>query len=75
MYVLSCIFRPQVLVLTGFPCVRPELLYFVNALTKKISLMVCGHIIVVSLHVSVTLWKTLVLRVFVLQACSATETS
>ena len=50
LYVLSCIFRPQVLVLTGFPCVRPELLYFVNALTKKISLMVCGHIIVVSHH-------------------------
>jgi len=38
-------FRPQVLVLTGFPCNRPELVYFVNGLTKKISLMVCGHII------------------------------
>ena len=40
------------LVLTGFPCVRPELVYFVNALTKKISLMVCGHIIVVSFYIS-----------------------
>ncbi|XP_053405857.1 solute carrier family 12 member 3-like isoform X2 [Mercenaria mercenaria] len=38
-------FRPQVLVLTGFPCNRPELVYFVNSLTKKISLMVCGHIL------------------------------
>ncbi|XP_052280558.1 solute carrier family 12 member 2-like isoform X2 [Dreissena polymorpha] len=38
-------FRPQVLVLTGFPCNRPELVYFVNSLTKKISLMICGHII------------------------------
>ena len=45
------------MVLTGFPCVRPELLYFVNALTKKISLMVCGHIIVVSRYVLVTLCK------------------
>lgn len=33
------------LVMTGFPCNRPELVYFVNSLTKKISLMVCGHII------------------------------
>ncbi|XP_052797099.1 solute carrier family 12 member 2-like isoform X2 [Mya arenaria] len=38
-------FRPQVLVLTGFPCNRPDLVYFVNGLTKKISLMICGHII------------------------------
>ncbi|WAQ98772.1 S12A2-like protein [Mya arenaria] len=34
-----------VLVLTGFPCNRPDLVYFVNGLTKKISLMICGHII------------------------------
>ncbi|KAK3594337.1 hypothetical protein CHS0354_026214 [Potamilus streckersoni] len=38
-------FRPQVLVMTGLPCYRPELVNFVNSLTKKISLMVCGHII------------------------------
>lgn len=38
-------FRPQVLVLTGFPGSRPELVYFVNSLTKKISLMICGHIL------------------------------
>ncbi|XP_061172225.1 solute carrier family 12 member 2-like [Saccostrea echinata] len=39
-------FRPQVLVLTGAPWTRPELVDFVYSLTHKISLMVCGNIIV-----------------------------
>ena len=51
--ITSTYFRPQVLVLTGFPCYRPELVYFVNSLTKKISLMICGHII----EVNVAMWK------------------
>ncbi|XP_056022591.1 solute carrier family 12 member 3-like isoform X2 [Ostrea edulis] len=39
-------FRPQVLVLTGVPWARPGLVDFVYGLTHKISLMVCGNIIV-----------------------------
>ncbi|XP_041373186.1 LOW QUALITY PROTEIN: solute carrier family 12 member 2-like [Gigantopelta aegis] len=39
-------FRPQVLVLSGHPDNRPALVDFVSHITKKISLMVCGHIIV-----------------------------
>ncbi|XP_022331098.2 solute carrier family 12 member 2-like isoform X2 [Crassostrea virginica] len=39
-------FRPQVLVLTGAPWARPELVDFVYSLTNKISLMVCGNIVV-----------------------------
>uniref|UniRef100_A0A8W8HNT7 Solute carrier family 12 member 2 n=1 Tax=Magallana gigas TaxID=29159 RepID=A0A8W8HNT7_MAGGI len=38
-------FRPQVLVLTGAPWARPELVDFVYSLTNKISLMVCGNIV------------------------------
>ena len=39
------IFRPQVLVLTGFPSDRPSLVYFASNITKNISLMVCGHVL------------------------------
>lgn len=43
-------FRPQVLVLTGAPWARPELVDFVYSLTNKISLMVCGNIVEVGTH-------------------------
>ena len=41
-------FRPQILVLTGLPSCRPALVDFVHTLTKKIGLMVCAHILIVS---------------------------
>uniref|UniRef100_A0A665VA36 Solute carrier family 12 member 9 n=1 Tax=Echeneis naucrates TaxID=173247 RepID=A0A665VA36_ECHNA len=37
-------FRPQCLVLTGYPNSRPALLHLVHSFTKNIGLMVCGHI-------------------------------
>ncbi|XP_064618818.1 solute carrier family 12 member 3-like [Lineus longissimus] len=37
-------FRPQILVLSGFPSSRPALVDFASNITKNISLMVCGHI-------------------------------
>uniref|UniRef100_A0A8C7XWI5 Solute carrier family 12 member 3 n=2 Tax=Oryzias sinensis TaxID=183150 RepID=A0A8C7XWI5_9TELE len=41
-------FRPQCLVLAGYPNSRPALLQLVNSFTKNVSLMVCGHIRTVS---------------------------
>uniref|UniRef100_A0A8C4MHK9 Solute carrier family 12 member 3 n=1 Tax=Equus asinus TaxID=9793 RepID=A0A8C4MHK9_EQUAS len=41
-------FRPQCLVLTGPPSQRPALVDFVGALTKKMSLMICGNVVLVS---------------------------
>ncbi|XP_064608218.1 solute carrier family 12 member 2-like [Liolophura sinensis] len=38
-------FRPQVLVMTGYPHSRPALVDFAADITKNISLMVCGHIL------------------------------
>uniref|UniRef100_T1DFY4 Putative Na/K/Cl transporter n=1 Tax=Cupiennius salei TaxID=6928 RepID=T1DFY4_CUPSA len=38
-------YRPQILVLTGCPSSRPPLVDFTHHITKKISLMVCGHIL------------------------------
>nr|BDR32814.1 solute carrier family 12 member 10 [Lepisosteus oculatus] len=38
-------FRPQCLVLTGPPSLRPALVDFVGSFTKNISLMICGDII------------------------------
>uniref|UniRef100_A0A3P8ZLU0 Uncharacterized protein n=1 Tax=Esox lucius TaxID=8010 RepID=A0A3P8ZLU0_ESOLU len=38
-------FRPQCLVLTGPPNVRPALVDFVGSFTKNISLMICGDIL------------------------------
>lgn len=38
-------YRPQVLVLSGMPSARPILIDFADLLTKKLSLMICGHII------------------------------
>ncbi|RWS24953.1 solute carrier family 12 member 3-like protein, partial [Leptotrombidium deliense] len=37
-------YRPQILVLSGRPSNRASLLDFANCITKKVSLMVCGHI-------------------------------
>jgi len=39
--------RPQILVLTGFPQHRPSLVDFTSSITKNISLMICGHVILV----------------------------
>lgn len=38
-------FRPQILVLSGLPSARPILIDFADLLTKKLSLMICGHVI------------------------------
>ncbi|CAH0758269.1 unnamed protein product [Diatraea saccharalis] len=38
-------YRPQILVLTGFPAERPILTDFGYLLTKGLSLMLCGHIL------------------------------
>lgn len=37
-------YRPQILVLTGMPSERPELVEFAHFLTKNLSMLVCGHI-------------------------------
>lgn len=38
-------YRPQILVLSGLPSARPILIDFADLLTKKLSLMICGHVI------------------------------
>ncbi|KAL4717185.1 hypothetical protein ACJJTC_017072 [Scirpophaga incertulas] len=38
-------YRPQILVLTGYPAERPILTDFTYLLTKGLSLMLCGHIL------------------------------
>jgi len=37
-------FRPQILLLIGRPSERPSLLDFANCISKKVSLLLCGHI-------------------------------
>lgn len=37
-------FRPQCLVMTGYPNSRPALLDLVHTFTKNVGLMICGHI-------------------------------
>ncbi|XP_055017817.1 solute carrier family 12 member 2-like [Boleophthalmus pectinirostris] len=37
-------FRPQCLVMAGFPNSRPALLHLVNSFTKNVGLMICGHV-------------------------------
>ncbi|MBN3318382.1 S12A2 protein, partial [Atractosteus spatula] len=37
-------FRPQCLVMTGYPYARPALLNLVHDFTKNLGLMVCGHV-------------------------------
>lgn len=39
---------PQCLVLTGPPNFRPALVDFVGTFTRNLSLMVCGHVLIVS---------------------------
>lgn len=39
---------PQCLVLTGPPNFRPALVDFVGTFTRNLSLMICGHVLVVS---------------------------
>ncbi|XP_071170441.1 solute carrier family 12 member 2-like isoform X2 [Mytilus edulis] len=48
-------FRPQILVLTGLPKSRPALVDFVWSLSKKVSLMMCGHVIIGDFHENVKL--------------------
>merc|ERR1719466_298382 len=38
-------YRPKLLVLTGNPATRPPLVDFANLITKKLSLLICGHVI------------------------------
>lgn len=40
-------YRPQILVLSGNPVARPSLVDFAANVTKDISLLVCGHVIMV----------------------------
>lgn len=49
-------FRPQCLVLAGYPNSRPALLQLVHLFTKNVSLMVCGHVRTVRTALSV-LWE------------------
>lgn len=44
--------RPQVLVLTGSPMDRKCLVDFSVSITKNVGLMVCGHVILVSVQQS-----------------------
>uniref|UniRef100_A0A3Q3FW82 Solute carrier family 12 member 2 n=1 Tax=Kryptolebias marmoratus TaxID=37003 RepID=A0A3Q3FW82_KRYMA len=37
-------FRPQCLVMTGYPNSRPALVDLVHAFTKNVGLMICGHV-------------------------------
>ncbi|PVD19572.1 hypothetical protein C0Q70_20062 [Pomacea canaliculata] len=39
-------FRPQILALTGYPRNRPALVDFTSCITKRQSLLVCGHVFV-----------------------------
>ncbi|XP_067144438.1 solute carrier family 12 member 2-like isoform X2 [Centruroides vittatus] len=39
-------YRPQILVLTGSPNNRPPLVDFAYTISKKLSLMVCGHVLI-----------------------------
>ncbi|XP_035272502.1 solute carrier family 12 member 3 [Anguilla anguilla] len=39
-------YRPQCLVLTGPPSLRPALVDFVSTFTKNLSLMICGNVVV-----------------------------
>uniref|UniRef100_UPI003AAAB7C7 solute carrier family 12 member 2 isoform X2 n=1 Tax=Centroberyx gerrardi TaxID=166262 RepID=UPI003AAAB7C7 len=37
-------FRPQCLVMTGYPNSRPALLHLVHSFTKNVGLLICGHV-------------------------------
>ncbi|ESO00676.1 hypothetical protein HELRODRAFT_157349 [Helobdella robusta] len=45
-------FRPQILVLTGFPASRPALVDLCSNICKDVSLMLSGHVVVVDSHTS-----------------------
>jgi len=56
-------YRPKVLLLSGNPAYRPPLIDFANLITKKISLLICAHVITdsrptnfASLKETVQLW-------------------
>eukprot|EP00092_Neocalanus_flemingeri_P022059 GFUD01023924.1.p1 GENE.GFUD01023924.1~~GFUD01023924.1.p1 ORF type:complete len:678 (+),score=148.39 GFUD01023924.1:220-2253(+) len=42
-------YRPKVLVMTGNPADRPLLVDFANLITKKLSLLICGHVVMVGI--------------------------
>lgn len=46
-FTLFLLIRPQCLVLTGPPTLRPALVDFVGSFTKNVSLMICGDILMV----------------------------
>ncbi|XP_043913794.1 solute carrier family 12 member 3-like [Protopterus annectens] len=53
-------FRPQCLVLTGPPNLRPALVDFVGTFTKKVSLMICGNVVMETSKITATAsesWK------------------
>lgn len=59
---VSLIYRPQCLVLTGYPNSRPALLQLVHSFTKNVGLMVCGHVRTVctgALPFNISSWLTL----------------
>ena len=41
-------YRPQILVLSGMPNFRPPLIHFAYLLTKNLSILICGHVVKVS---------------------------
>ena len=43
--------RPQFLVLSGAPSSRPDMVHFVNQISKEVGVMVCGHVLLVSISV------------------------
>ena len=38
-------YRPKILAMTGNPGHRPALVDFANLITKKVSLLICGHVL------------------------------
>ena len=44
--------RPQFLVLSGAPSSRPDMVHFVNQISKEVGVMVCGHVLLVSKYKS-----------------------
>jgi hypothetical protein len=40
--------RPQLLVLTGPPSSRPDLIHFMSHVSREVGVMICGQVLVVS---------------------------
>uniref|UniRef100_A0A8C7RIU1 Solute carrier family 12 member 2 n=1 Tax=Oncorhynchus mykiss TaxID=8022 RepID=A0A8C7RIU1_ONCMY len=55
-------FRPQCLVMTGYPNSRPALLHLVHAFTKNVGLMICGHVRTVNLSNDQTRYQRWLLK-------------